>query len=219
MSDTATLRATDALRQLIFKGELPPGSDHLETELATRLGLSRTPVREALTRLEAQGLVHIRPRRGARIVGLSPGDMNDIYEVLTALEAAAAGRAASRGLSADELEPLQNAIDAMEDALAAQDLDAWAAADDAYHEALVHASGNRRLAEAAALYTDQVRRARMVTLRLRPMPHRSNEDHRAVLAAIRAGDAVAAHRLHEAHREAARLLLIDLLKTHQLNWV
>ncbi|MEM9349962.1 MAG: FCD domain-containing protein, partial [Pseudomonadota bacterium] len=84
---------------------------------------------------------------------------------------------------------------------------------------LVEASGNPRLEEAVALYADQVRRARMVTLRLRPIPHRSNEDHRAVLAAIRAGDARAAHRLHEAHREGARLLLTDLLKAHQLSWV
>lgn len=219
MSETATARATEALRSLIFQGELPPGSDHLETELAERLGISRTPVREALARLEGQGLVRIRPRRGARIVGLSPQDMNDIYEVLTALEAAAAARAASRQLPERALAPLQMAIDAMEAALDAGELEAWAAADDAFHAALVAASGNPRLKEAVALYSDQVRRARMVTLRLRPVPYRSNEDHRAVLAAIRAGDARAAHRLHEAHREAARLLLTDLLKAHQLSWV
>ncbi|MEM8592824.1 MAG: GntR family transcriptional regulator [Pseudomonadota bacterium] len=219
MSETATSRATQALRSLIFSGELPPGSDHLEAELADRLGISRTPVREALTRLEAQGLVSIRPRRGARIVGLSPGDMNDIYEVLTALEAAAAGRAASRDLSEDELAPLQNAINAMDAALAADNLDAWAIADDAFHAALVEASGNRRLVQATALYTDQVRRARLMTLRLRPIPLRSNEDHRAVLGAIRDGNASEAFRLHEAHREGARLLLTDLLKAHQLSWV
>ncbi|MEM1236869.1 MAG: GntR family transcriptional regulator [Pseudomonadota bacterium] len=219
MSETATNRATDALRTLIFSGDLPPGSDHLEAELAERLGISRTPVREALTRLEAQGLVHIRPRRGARIVGLSPGDMNDVYEVLTALESAAAGRAAARGLSDEALKPLQMAIDAMDAALEKSDLESWAQADDDFHAALVIASGNKRLVEATALYSDQVRRARMVTLRLRPIPHRSNEDHRAVLAAIRAGDARAAHRLHEAHREGARLLLTDLLEAHQLNWV
>lgn len=219
MSETATQRATDALRTLIFSGELPPGSDHLEAELAERLGLSRTPVREALTKLEGQGLVSIRPRRGARIVGLSPEDMDDIYVVLTALEAAAAGRAAERNLSEDELAPLQKAIDAMDDALERQDLVAWAAADDAFHGALVAASGNARIEEAAQLYADQVRRARMITLRLRPFPTRSNNDHRAVLAAIKAGDPRAASGLHERHRNGARLLLTDLLKAHQLNWL
>ena len=219
MSATATTKATDALRSLIFAGDLPPGSDHLEAELAERLGISRTPVREALTRLEAQGLVHIRPRRGARIVGLSPCDMNDIYEVLTVLESAAAEKAAERRIGDAELAPLVKAIEAMDTALEENDLDAWAQADDDFHMALVNASGNKRLIEATALYTDQVRRARMVTLRLRPIPHRSNEDHRAVLAAIRAGDAEAAHSIHHGHRERARALLIDLLEAHQLNWV
>lgn len=219
MSETATARATEALRALIFSGALPPGSDHLEAELAQRLGLSRTPVREALTRLEGQGLVSIRPRRGARIVGLSPADMNDIYEVLTTLEAAAAGRAAQRALSDADLQPLQRAIDAMDAALDANDLEAWAEADDAFHLALVAASGNARMVEAAQLYADQVRRARMMTLRLRPPPTRSNNDHRAVLAAIKAGDARAAAGLHERHRDGARLLLTDLLRAHQLNWL
>ncbi|MEL6689262.1 MAG: GntR family transcriptional regulator [Pseudomonadota bacterium] len=219
MTATATQRATEALRSLIFSGELPPGSDHLEAELAERLGLSRTPVREALTKLQEQGLVTIRPRHGARIVGLSPEDMNEIYAVLTALEAAAAGHAAERGLSESDLAPLQTAIDAMDNALEHKDLEAWAAADDAFHGALVAASGNARMEEAAQIYADQVRRARMITLRLRPLPTRSNEDHRAVLAAIKSGDAAAARNLHESHRNGARLLLTDLLKAHQLNWL
>ncbi|MEL6609243.1 MAG: GntR family transcriptional regulator [Pseudomonadota bacterium] len=219
MADSATLRAVEALREQIFSGALPPGSDHLEAELAEHLGMSRTPVREALTRLEAQGLVVLRPRRGARIVGLSPTDMDEIYEVLTALEATAARRAAGRGLAPEDLAPMQTAIDAMDAALRANDLPAWADADDDFHRALVVASGNQRLIEAVARYSDQVRRARMVTLRLRPMPHASNEDHRAVLAAIAAGDAEAAWRRHEAHRSAARVLLIDLLDQHRLAWI
>ena len=176
-------------------------------------------MREALTKLQEQGLVAIRPRHGARIVGLSPEDMNEIYEVLTALEAAAAGHAAERGLTEQDLAPLQTAIDAMDHALEMKDLEAWATADDAFHSALVVASGNARMEEAAQIYADQVRRARMITLRLRPLPTRSNEDHRAVLAAIKAGDGKAARSLHEQHRDGARLLLTDLLKAHQLNWL
>lgn len=219
MSETATSRATDALRKLVFDGSLPPGSDHLEAELAERLQMSRTPIREALTRLEAQGLVTLRPRRGARIVGLSPADMNDIYEVLTALESTAAARAASRELTEDELAALESAISDMEAALAARDLMAWANADDAFHAALVAASGNRYLMDTVALYSDQVRRARMVTLNLRPLPQRSNDDHRSVLEAIRIRDRDAAYRLHHSHREQARLLLTELLRKHQLAWV
>ncbi|MEM1301674.1 MAG: GntR family transcriptional regulator [Pseudomonadota bacterium] len=219
MSASATTRATDALRSLIFSGALPPGSDHLEAELAKRLGISRTPVREALMRLEDQGLVTLRPRRGARIVGLSAEDMNDIYEVLTAIESAAAARAASRALDAADLAPMRRAIADMDHALAAKDLEAWAEADDLFHAGLLSASGNQRFAETAARYTDQVRRARMVTLRLRPLPNRSNEDHLAVLDAIERGDSDSARTLHRAHREQARILLTDLLRHHQLTWV
>ncbi|MEM9853691.1 MAG: GntR family transcriptional regulator [Pseudomonadota bacterium] len=219
MTGSATLKAAEALRELIFKGILPPGSDHLEAELADRLGLSRTPVREALARLEAQGLVSIRPRRGARVIGLSARDMDDVYEILTALEATAAARAAALRPADAALSPMERAIEEMDRALEIGDLDVWAAADEAFHSALVTLSGNGRLIEAAAIYADQVRRARMITLRLRPPPHRSNEDHRAVLAAIRAGDSDLAHRLHAGHREAARKLLTDLIRTHQLNQV
>lgn len=219
MSDTATTRATDALRTLIFSGDLPPGSDHLEAELAERLGISRTPVREALMRLEDQGLVTLRPRRGARIVGLSAEDMNDIYEVLTAIESTAAARAAKRSLDPADLAPMRRAIADMDNALAIGDLDAWAEADDSFHEGLLAASGNQRLAETAARYNDQVRRARMVTLRLRPPPKRSNEDHLAVLDAIEQGDTDRARALHHAHREQARVLLTELLRKHQLTWV
>ncbi|MEO0484546.1 MAG: GntR family transcriptional regulator [Pseudomonadota bacterium] len=216
---SATNRAVNELRELIFSATLPPGSDHLEAELAARLGLSRTPVREALARLEAQGLVQIRPRRGARIVGLSPTDMSEIYEVLTALEATAAAAAARRGLSAAELVPMAQAIEAMEDALGEPDLARWAVADDQFHHALVAASGNSRLVEAAGLYADQVRRARMMTLRLRPLPQKSNEDHRAVFAAIRAGDEATAFSVHKAHRERARALLTELLAEYQFPWL
>jgi len=219
MSETATTRATDALRSLIFSGALPPGSDHLEAELAERLGISRTPVREALMRLEDQGLVMLRPRRGARIVGLSAKDMNDIYEVLTAIESAAAARAAARSLDPADLAPMRRAIADMDNALASGDLETWAEADDAFHQGLLAASGNDRFAETAARYSDQVRRARMVTLRLRPPPARSNEDHRAVLDAIERGDSDSARALHRAHREQARVLLTDLLRHHQLTWV
>ena len=74
-----TQRAADEMRRLIFRGDLAAGSDHLETELAERFGMSRTPVREAALILEAQGLVAVRPRRGVRILSVSPDDMAEIY--------------------------------------------------------------------------------------------------------------------------------------------
>ncbi|MGL6180774.1 MAG: GntR family transcriptional regulator, partial [Aestuariivirga sp.] len=83
-------RAYRALKDLILGNQLPAGSQLLEQEAAQRLGMSRTPVREAMIRLEQDGVVEIRPRHGMRVLPVSSRDMREIYEVLTALESAAA---------------------------------------------------------------------------------------------------------------------------------
>ena len=121
-------RALSALRQMIFSGALMPGSDHLETELAERLGMSRTPVREAALMLQAQGLVEVRPRRGIRVLPVSAQDMADIYDILTELESLAAARAAEAAYSKPDLATLAETIRDMDSALAADDLRAWAEA-------------------------------------------------------------------------------------------
>ncbi len=209
--------ATQRLRDLIFSGELAAGSDHLETELAKALGMSRTPVREALVVLEGQGLVELRPRKGVRIRPVSASDMAEIYDVLTELESMAAADAAVRDFTAEDLSGLSNAIDNMDAALIRQDRAAWAEADDAFHSELVRLGGNSRVQSIVAMLSDQVRRARLVTLHMRPKPTRSNTDHRQVLNAIRDRDPQTARTLHRAHRAAAKAMLIDLLTKHHLN--
>ena len=207
-------RATSTLRAMIFSGELPPGSDHLETELAERLGMSRTPVREAALTLRAQGLVELRPRRGFRILPVLAQDMRDIYDILTELESLAAARAAEAGYSKDELQTLATAIRDMDTALAGDDLRAWAEADDRFHRELVRLGGNARLSMIVSVMRDQVRRARNTTLFMRPKPVQSNEDHRIVYQAIAARDPATARKIHQAHRVAARDMLVELLEKH-----
>jgi DNA-binding GntR family transcriptional regulator len=209
-------RAIDELRDLIFNGELAAGSDHLETELAARLNMSRTPIREALLALEGQGLLEMRPRKGVRILALSPHDMAEIYEVLTALESVAARDAAKAGYGDHELQGLANAIDQMDSALEAGDLRAWADADDQFHTDLVRLGGNSRIRSVVAMMVDQVRRARAMTLFMREKPHKSNHDHRQVMEAIRNGNPEVAHRIHHAHRTQAQETLLGLLDKHQL---
>jgi len=218
--------AVQELRRLIFSGDLAAGSDHLESELAARLGMSRTPVREAVLLLEAQGLLDVRPRKGVRIRPVSPTDMAEIYDVLSELESLAAAGAArlvcNQVDAADPMDPvdlndLARAIDAMDSALADDDREAWAAADDAFHTELVRLGGNSRVIAIVAMMADQVRRARRVTLYLRPAPIQSNADHRAVLEAIRSGDADAASRLHREHRARAKATLIAVLDRLRLS--
>ena len=212
-----TQRAVAALREMIFSGALPAGSDHLESELADQLGMSRTPVREAALMLEGQGLIALRPRKGVRILPVSPDDMREIYEVLTELESLAAATAAARGLSDEDLSPLAASLDEMEMALARDALEDWAEADDRFHKELVRLGGNSRIEAIFHLMNDQVRRARSVTLFMRPRPDRSNHDHRAVMQAIRSGDGEVAASLHRAHRQRAKEMILELLERHKLN--
>ena len=213
---TITTRAMEQIRQLIFDGELAAGSDHLESELADRLGMSRTPVREATLMLAQQGLLEVRPRKGVRIATLSLKDMEEIYAILTELESLAAEEAAEKGYSEEDLATLQQAIEAMEGALAREDREAWAVGDNAFHEELVRLGGNSRVETIVSMMANQERRARAMTLYIRPLPVKSNEDHRAVYDAIRQGDASTARERHRSHRRHAREVLIELLKKHKL---
>ncbi len=215
-SQSSSHRAIEKLRELIFSGELAGGSSHLESELALRLEMSRTPIREAALALEAQGLLEMRPRKGVRILAISPDDMREIYEVLTALESVSARNAAQAGYSDAELAGLTDAISNMDSALEADDMRAWADSDDQFHSELVRIGGNARIRSVVSMMSDQVRRARAVTLFMREKPHKSNHDHRQVLEAIREGQADVAYRIHHAHRTQAQTTLLGLLDRHQL---
>jgi len=212
-------RAYRELRRRILDNELPAGFQATEAELAAELRMSRTPLREALIRLEQDGLVEVRPRHGMRVLPVSAEDMREIYEILTALESSAAASVAERGADAQALAPLEAAVDDMDKALEADDLVAWARADERFHNGLVALCGNRRLADLIATFLAQTHRARMVTLRLRPKPVASNVDHRRLLEALAAGDAEAAAAIHREHRRRNGALLVNLLRQYGLRQV
>jgi DNA-binding GntR family transcriptional regulator len=215
---TAADAAYQRLRALILDNALPPGAQRLEAELALELGMSRTPVREAMLRLQQDGLVAVTPRHGMRVAPISVSDMRDIYDVLESLEPKAAELLARRGLGV-ELAPLAAACDAMEAAIAAEDRSAWAQADEAFHRGLVELCGNRRLAAMAMQVWDQSHRARMFTLAMRPLPARSTAEHRAVLEAIRAGDGDGAREIYRKHRQRGGAELVALIERSGLAWL
>ena len=204
-------RAYDILKQKICDGTWVGGEARLEREAAEEIGVSRTPVREALIRLEEERLVEVRPRRGFVVLPISAEDMADIYEILTALESQAAAKLATLADATGAVSRLEASVNAMDDALANEDLDAWATSDHEFHRALVEEAGNQRLADIVATVSDQVNRARLATLHMRPRPTRSNSDHRAVLQAIKQGDPETAFSRHKIHREKAREMLVALL--------
>ena len=204
-------RAYLALRRAIRDLRLAPGQMVLEGEAAAALGISRTPVREALVRLEAEGMLRLVPRHGFRVAPLDPGVLQELYEILEGLEAVAVDLAASRATPA-QLDGLDESVREQQRALAADDLVAWLAADNRFHALVAEMSGNRRLEAMARSAGDQLYRARLFTHRLRPKPVDSTRDHRAVAAAIRAGDGARARALHQAHRRRARDEIIAILR-------
>ncbi len=211
--------AYDAIKRAILENTYPPGYQAGEMEVARQLSMSRTPVHEAMTRLQEEGLVRILPKRGILVLGLSPADVADIYDVIIALEGAAAERLArmpgpERARAAEVLEVCTGDMDA---ALRQGDRPAWAKADRAFHDALSHACGNARLDRIVGTVADQLHRARMFTLSLRPLPTASAIDHAAIIAAVRAGDPEAASLAARTHRLKARDQLLPLLQELRLS--
>lgn len=202
-----------ALKTAIRDNVFPPGHQAAEPEIARQLGMSRTPVHEAIIRLQEEGLVQVLPRRGILICPISADDIREIYDLLTAVEGMAAALLA--GLPGEAARAAATALEqktvAMEQALEHGQLLAWAAADDHFHQLLTERCGNRRLARVAATVRDQSHRARLFTLHLRPLPTASAAEHRRITDAIREGAAAEAEAAARAHRVRARDALLPLL--------
>jgi DNA-binding GntR family transcriptional regulator len=211
--------AYQAIRRRILDNEYPQGHQVLERELTADLGMSRTPVREALVRLQHENLLQLIPRHGMRVVPLSLDDLRDVYEVLTALELTAIERLARSKPEGHVFGTIDAALDAMDDALRKRDRDAWMAADERFHRTVIDLCGNPRLKASADVLWDQSHRARITTVRLRPDLRPSNAEHRAVVEAIRRGDWKEARACHLKHRVRTSREILDLLEQYRLSRV
>lgn len=188
------------LKREIIHGDMPPASQWLEEEIATRMGMSRTPVREALVRLEQEGFVQITPRRGIRVRELTRRDVIEVNEVLECLELQATQRLAARGVSPEDMARLDATIAGMDEALANDDVEAWARADYSFHRLLIELAGNRHLETVATTFLDKAHRFRVKTLEMRTRPLNSTASHAATVEAIRRMDVEMALDIHRLHK-------------------
>lgn len=195
-------RAYDELRRRILAGELAPGTPVVEDELAGDLGISRTPVREALRRLGEDGLVVAGDRQRARVSILGDAEAEGVREVRAALDALAAAACARRHRDLD-LAPLQRQADAITALAEAGELGALFAADGAFHLALGAASGNRELLAHLARIDGRVQLVRLTTCRDAAQVRANVVRHHELLAAIARGDAEAAAAIARAHAGVA----------------
>ena len=188
--DNLTLRERvhDHLKQEILANRYAPGSELLEVPLSRELGVSRGPIREALHRLEAEGLVEITPRRGAVVISLTKRDFLEAYQVREALEALAVRLAVAR-LTEVELAHAEALIERMAEHAASGDMDAFFEENTAFHATFVEASGNGKLVEFYGRLMAQMGPYRRPSARLRGSVEQSIAEHRAIVSAARDRDA------------------------------
>ena len=149
----------NTLRQAILTGELKPGERLMEIHLADKLGVSRTPIREAIRKLELEGLVTMIPRRGAEVAQITEKSMSDVLEVRRTLDALCAELACDR-ISEEGLAALKDACGQFEQCVAGRDAQRIAQADVALHDIILQATGNQRLIQMVNNLAEQMYRYR-----------------------------------------------------------
>jgi DNA-binding GntR family transcriptional regulator len=186
------------LRGEIMADRLPPGTELSEVALSRELSVSRGPIREAMGRLAAEGLVTVRPRRGAEVRAITPGELVDSYEVREALEVLAV-RLATPRITESDLERLEELVDSMATHSRNDAVADFFAANVIFHELLCELSGNKKLQEVHHRLASEIGRFQAQTLALRGNLEGSVNEHRAILAAMRLGDVEKAAALTAAH--------------------
>ena len=206
-------RAHEHLRDEIISGSLTPGTELNEVTLAESLGVSRGPVREALGRLAIEGLVTIRPRRGAVVRALSNEEFIEAYQVREALEMMAV-RLAVPKLTAEDLAAMESLIEEMDLHGEAGDVQRFFEANTEFHQRFFRAADNRMLAELYRQLRGQIDRHRLRSLELRGDLRRSIVEHRAILWAAAKGDVERAVHLTSEHIRVPQIRL--LVEDHDL---
>ena len=218
MSDSLTLNSNEeflplrdvvfnTLRQAILTGELKPGERLMEIHLADKLGVSRTPIREAIRKLELEGLVIMIPRRGAEVAQITEKNLKDVLEVRRALDALCAELACDR-ITNEEKNKLKAACHAFEEATKTRDAKVIAQADVALHDIIVEATGNERLIQLIHNLSEQMYRYRFEYIKDERQHENLVQEHRVIYESIINNDketAAKAAKLHIDNQEASIL--------------
>jgi DNA-binding GntR family transcriptional regulator len=196
-------QALDVVRQALVSGEIKPGDIYSAAALAERLGVSNSPVREAMLTLVHEGLMEAVPNRGFRVVPLSNVDLDEVYQLRLLLEVPAMVQLTERGIAA-ERDRLTALAQDIERAAADRDVIRFLETDRAFHLELLGLLGNRRLVSIVANLRDQTRLYGLKALAQQDKLGASAAEHRRLLAAIAAGHTEAVDRLTRAHLEHTR---------------
>ena len=201
----------NTLRQAILRGELKPGERLMEIALSQRLGVSRTPVREAIRMLEQEGLVIMIPRKGAQVAEISEKDLKDVLEVRLGLEELAV-RIACQRITEEELEELEQAVKEFEEAMKRDDLGALAAADVKVHEVIYGSTHNKRLVQILNNLREQMYRFRLEYIKDEDKRQILQLEHEKILAALRLRHMAEAKAVARGHIDNQEITVLKNLK-------
>ena len=201
------------LRRQILKGELKPGERLMEIALANRLGVSRTPVREAIRKLENEGLVIMLPRRGAHVAEITRQELNDVLEIRSSLEELAIVRACEN-MTDDDMEALKEAEADFARLVAdeSSDLATLGEADEHFHDLIYEGTGNRRLIQIINQLREQMYRFRVEYLKDIAIRRTLVEEHDAIVRVLERRDRDESVRLIKLHIDNQRETINEMLE-------
>lgn len=197
----------EELKMQILKGSIIPGTRMMEVELAEEMGVSRTPIREAIRKLEKEGLVTIEPRRGAYASMISTEDMVEILEVRQDLEGLAAYFAADR-MAKSQMEELRQVSNSYNEAVKEGNMEAMIKHDTRFHHIIVESCRNKILVQMIEQLQELVLRFRYIYYDNFKRAENMPEEHEAIVAAIAEGDADKARAAADIHIERLKELVI-----------
>lgn len=201
----------NTLRQAILTGELKPGERLMEIHLANKLGVSRTPIRESIRKLELEGLVTMIPRRGAEVAQITEKSLKDVLEVRRALDALSVELACDR-ISKEELDALATACDTFEAATKTRDPKKIAQADVALHDIIVKATANTRLIQLVNNLSEQMYRYRFEYIKDESTHEQLVKEHRILYESIRGKDTETAAKTAKLHIDNQENSIMKQLK-------
>ncbi|MEW9124107.1 MAG: GntR family transcriptional regulator [Thermotaleaceae bacterium] len=205
----------DHLRNSIINGELKPGERLMEVQLAEQLGVSRTPVREAIRKLELEGLVVMVPRKGAYVADVSIKDILDVLEVRSVLEGLAAYLAAER-MTEEELEELELISYHFKRCIENGNTEGMIEKDMQFHDRIFRSTRNTKLIQIAQSFQEQVQRFRITYFSEYNKPHDLLGEHQAILETIGNRDAVAAQQVAQQHIDNLENNIVNLAKKNSM---
>lgn len=186
------------LRDAILKGELEPGERLMELDLAEKLGVSRTPIREAIRKLELEGLVKMAPRKGAEVAEITLDDLTDVLEVRKNLEDLAVELSCKKSTSED-IEQMKKCHENFKEALKSEDLTVMAEADEAFHNVIYNTTRNKRLMQILNNLREQMYRYRLEYIKDKRKRNTLVEEHSKIIQAISDRDVEEAKKAIRTH--------------------